>query len=1167
MADDRPNLLPDITQRLRDFDFAGLFHELGWDRHRDRFPVDLDGTVWALDGVAEKRGFQVFRVRPGRDGAIPPRALRRRIDREVTKRAQEHLLIFTDDQLRRQVWQWTRREPGRPLQAHEQEVLLHDRGERVNDLAQRLNRLYVSIDEETDLGITDVAGRVRGSFEAERVTRRFYDRFQQEHQAFLGQISGIAAEGDRTWYASLTLNRLMFVYFIQKKGFLDHDPDYLRHGMERVRRAKGPGHFLDFYRAFLLRLFHDGLSKPPADRPGDVAALLGTVPYLNGGLFDVHPLEQANPGIAIPDDAFAALFDFFDAYRWHLDERPLRADDEINPDVLGHIFEKHVNQKQMGAYYTKEDITEYIGKNTVLPALLDLAREQCAVAFQPGGSAWALLRDDPDRYVYPAVRHGADRPLPPGIAAGTDDVAARGDWNRPAAEEIGLPTETWREAVARRQRCAELRARLAAGEVASVDDMVTLNLDIRQFAQDVVADCGEDALRALWQAVRRVTVLDPTCGSGAFLFAALNILQPLYEGCLDRMQAFVDEHERAGRPGSPQRFADFRQTLADVAKHPNRDYYALKQIILSNLYGVDIMEEAVEICKLRLFLKLAAQLDDPGRIEPLPDIDFNVRAGNTLVGYATYADVERALAGKGALQARMDLGGKMARVEEAAKKLDLATARFRALQGEQEVDAAGQREAKGQVRERLAALRDELDRALATDYDVRPDDPGGAARLAAWRASHQPFHWFIEFHAIVHERGGFDAIVGNPPYVSVRKIDYRFPRLSQRKYSDIYAHVLERCMDLTKARGRLALIVPLSITFSEDYGELREKICDFGRTWFSSFDILPSPLFSGVAQRCTILIGKSCSEADVATSRLHRWRSISRPFLFSQVGYVHSESTASDVRYGGVPRHGTLTSVNALAAINRQQMMPKIRDLDAHGPKAPTRMMHAQTALNFVSVFLSPPPLLRDSDFAELLLERQAEIQVGNEDVARAGLAITVGEFYLWYWLTRGDGFHVTKWIMRDFLQVLEAVSASDFILLSRIGGLLDLRKSEALVFKHHASKYVGNYNYRSLAFLTRRADLLLMSALGLNKEQCLDLLDWVVRTLSVNALAGEKATPDRLKPRYPMAVVNQDWQAEVLAEVDAVLKQRLGFADDELAFVMNRDWLGLSWGSADMAN
>ena len=1020
MADDRPNLLPDITQRLRDFDFAGLFHELGWDRHRDRFPVDLDGTVWALDGVAEKRGFQVFRVRPGRDGAIPPRALRRRIDREVTKRAQEHLLIFTDDQLRQQVWQWTRREPGRPLQAHEQEVLLHDRGERVNDLAQRLNRLYVAIDEETDLGITDVAGRVRGSFEAERVTRRFYDRFQQEHQAFLGQISGIAAEGDRAWYASLTLNRLMFVYFIQKKGFLDRDPDYLRHGMERVRQAKGPGRFLDFYRAFLLRLFHDGLSKPPADRPGDVAALLGTVPYLNGGLFDVHPLEQANPGIAIPDDAFAALFDFFDAYRWHLDERPLRADDEINPDVLGHIFEKHVNQKQMGAYYTKEDITEYIGKNTVLPALLDLAREQCAVAFQPGGSAWALLRDDPDRYVYPAVRHGADRPLPPGIAAGTDDVAARGDWNRPATEEIGLPTETWREAVARRQRCAELRARLAAGEVASVDDMVTLNLDIRQFAQDVVADCGEDALRALWQAVRRVTVLDPTCGSGAFLFAALNILQPLYEGCLDRMQAFVDEHERAGRPGSPQRFADFRQTLADVAKHPNRDYYALKQIILSNLYGVDIMEEAVEICKLRLFLKLAAQLDDPGRIEPLPDIDFNVRAGNTLVGYATYADVERALAGKGALQARMDLGGKMARVEEAAKKLDLATARFRALQGEQEVDAAGQREAKGQVRERLAALRDELDRALATDYGVRPDGPGGKERLAAWRASHQPFHWFIEFHAIVHERGGFDAIVGNPPWMeySVARKQYQVQGFRTERCGNLYGLCTERAVCLSAQTGRVSFIVQLPLVSSPRMQPVRDLLLERSScVWIGTFDDRPGKLFDGLQHcRSTMFLTRSGKRpAALFTTRYNRWPTECRDQLFHSLTYT--EAPTDEVAAGRFAKLGDPLAVEVFSGL--EVMSDKsLLHLQA-ARETPSFVFYQESAQYWIKAKSGLPHYSRNGEVGAPPHGRY--IWLDEDPLAHVISAILNSSLFYFYFVALGDCFHVNAALIDEFPVPLSA--------------------------------------------------------------------------------------------------------------------------------------------------
>jgi len=72
-----------------------------------------------------------------------------------------------------------------------------------------------------------------------------------------------------------------------------------------------------------------------------------------------------------------------------------------------------------------------------------------------------------------------------------------------------------------------------------------------------------------------------------------------------------------------------------VDKHPSRRYFIFKSIILHNLFGVDIMAEAVEICKLRLFLKLVSQVDAGRELEPLPDIDFNIRAGNTLVGYAT----------------------------------------------------------------------------------------------------------------------------------------------------------------------------------------------------------------------------------------------------------------------------------------------------------------------------------------------------------------------------------------------------------------------------------------------------------------------------------------------------------------------------------------------------
>ena len=78
-------------------------------------------------------------------------------------------------------------------------------------------------------------------------------------------------------------------------------------------------------------------------------------------------------------------------------------------------------------------------------------------------------------------------------------------------------------------------------------------------------------------------------------------------------------------------------------KHPSERYFILKSIVLNNLYGVDIMEEAVEICKLRLFLKLVAQLETYDQIEPLPDIDFNIRAGNTLVGFTSLDAVRQAM--------------------------------------------------------------------------------------------------------------------------------------------------------------------------------------------------------------------------------------------------------------------------------------------------------------------------------------------------------------------------------------------------------------------------------------------------------------------------------------------------------------------------------------------
>ena len=585
----------------------------------------------AFHAVAEKRGVVVLVA-----DSIPEYGVRVKLDRLIAKDHFEHLIVFADKAQKRQVWQWVRKESGKPTAVRTYHFSSNTASGQAGELLlQKLDNLVFTLEEEEAIRTGTVTSRLK-AFDVEKVTKKFYERFKTEHASFLGFIKGIPDKQMESWYASVMINRLMFLYFIQEKGFLNGDKDYLRNKLAESNARKPNA----YYAEFLSPLFFQGFARKKADRSPATNKLLGKIPYLNGGLFQKHQIEELHgKTIVIVDKAFEKLFDFFKEYNWHLDEREDRNDREINPDVLGYIFEKYINQKQMGAYYTKEDITEYISQNTIIPFLLDEARKGCAVAFTPDGSIWRLLRDDPDRYIHDAMKKGASLELPSDIEAGVNDVAQRSRWNKTAPEEYALPTEIWREAIDRHQRYRTVKAKLTAGEVHEVNDLVTLNLNIRQFAQDAIQFAeGPELLRAIWKAIEKVSVLDPTCGSGAFLFAALNILKPLYEACLQRMRGFVEDLEAAGLH-HPKKFEDFKNIIMESQKHPRQDYFILKAIIVNNLFGVDIMEEAVEICKLRLFLKLVAQVDSQDRIEPLPDIDFNIRTGNTLIGYTRLADI------------------------------------------------------------------------------------------------------------------------------------------------------------------------------------------------------------------------------------------------------------------------------------------------------------------------------------------------------------------------------------------------------------------------------------------------------------------------------------------------------------------------------------------------
>jgi len=905
-----------FSEYIKSYDFKNLFNELGWDNFDNNLPIAVNEDAFILKGIVEKKGFVILHCPAMPNGKIPLSNIRKQIEAKVAKHYFEHLIIYSDQIQSHQIWQIAIKEENKPKQVREISWYSHQDTEI---LFQRLKNLLFTLDEEEQITIVDVKQRISENFakNTENVTKKFYTEFKKQHTVFLDFINGIddhianKENTNKQWYASLMLNRLMFCYFIQKKGFLNQDVHYLGNKLQESKLHAGKDNFYSFYRSFLLELFHDGLGKPEKHRhehPID----LGKIPYLNGGLFDVHELEKQFEEINISDDAFNALFNFFDQWNWHLDNSIEATGRDINPDVIGYIFEKYINDRAaMGAYYTKEDITDYIGKNTIIPFLFDETERNYKIGFTSDSELWSALSQSGDTYIYDTVKKGVPQngeifaDLPEEIKAGflpelEKEIVKeytfphlweiRKVWNTKAPQDIALPTEIYRELIERRKRYTEIKSKIVKGEINHINDFITYNLNIRQFTQDFIENTKDAAfIRHFYKSIKKITILDPTCGSGAFLFAAMNILEPLYEACIMRMERFVAEEN------GKHKF--FEEVLEDVnaEQHTNLKYYIFKNIILNNLYGVDIMNEAVEIAKLRLFLKLVATVDVNPRkenygLEPLPDIDFNVRAGNTLIGFATEKELLETIQKKDGLFAQDKL-------EEFKEEFELVSKAYSHFQNAQLINDQGSdsfKKAKADLNNRLNTLNHKLNLYLATNYGITDAEGKQKDKYQQWLITHQPFHWFAEFYQIVAGNGGFDCIIGNPPYVVYNrknkqtgksvKDEYTIQNYDTLPTNNLYAFVIERTYKLIN-NETVGMIIPLTSVSNDNMHELRVLLSNKGIQYYSHFEIRPSKLFDGVDQRLTIFITRKSKAVQIKSTQINRWNSEQRIDLFYSLEY------------------------------------------------------------------------------------------------------------------------------------------------------------------------------------------------------------------------------------------------------------------------------------------
>jgi type I restriction-modification system DNA methylase subunit len=635
----------------------------------------------------------------------------------------------------------------------------------------------------------DIQEKHDKAFDKEPLTKDFFKRFEVALEAIKSDLEKFQEFRSAEAYtqAQLLLERLIFLYFLQNRGWLNQDRHYLH---DRLTDHLSKPQAFTYYSEFLDKLFWTLSSAP-----GEGGRLPG-VPFLNGGLFDDDEFRQpagsrkTNPPLKVRNSTFNSVFgDLLEAFNFTVTEdTPLNQEVAVDPEMLGKVFESIVlhaeaadpdatapdKRKATGSYYTPRIVVHFI------------CRE---VLYQYLHARWETVASISDR---------------------------RFDESR------------------RSETAATLRTLLDMDASDGLDD------EAKERLKHTITPAQAVQLRDL---VLPLKCCDPAVGSGAFPVGLLHELVNLRRLLTTAANGYVDPVRGEGSTW-------LHDTKADIVQNC--------------LFGVDIQQQAIEICRLRLWLTMVVDYDlglEPftaeksqfstaiNKISQLPNLEMNFHRGDSLHDHICGVPIvilpDRASRHADAFRAIYKLGERFhkAKTGETKRKLRLEILEKRlALSArilEDELKAVktddskldnffGLDEPAAEKRKRFAheaeklteALkeveenRDELERLMRREFDSQ-FFPKLRKLEGADFDSPFNFAWTIDFPGVFaggSNGGGFDIVVGNPPFVTARNPKKRemwrerWPRVCSGTYQ-LVAPFFELGFSVTRKDGELGFIV------------------------------------------------------------------------------------------------------------------------------------------------------------------------------------------------------------------------------------------------------------------------------------------------------------------------------------------------------------------------